>query len=352
VRRIGTIGTIQRMIKVPDGTIRCIVGGNSVFRIERFRRRRRTWPRRYTNSPTTRARATNSSRCTATSPLFSKLIGYPAASAARDGDGSQQHHRLQSPDVLRRVEFDAPRHGRPPEPARRAQHRKRMRKLTMLLTKELEVVELGHKIQSDIQREMEKNQREFYLRQQLRAIQEELGETDPQQAETNDLRKKIDEAEMPEEAKQGRRPRTRPALESAAGFARVLGHPHVPRLARAVAVEQADDRRDRHRQARAILDEDHYDLEKVKERIIEYLAVGKLKNRLTGPILCFVGPPGVGKTSLGHSIARRWAASSCASRSAACATKPRSAATGAPTSARCRARSCARCAMPARRTRS
>ena len=78
---------------------------------------------------------------------------------------------------------------------------KRMRKLTMLLTKELEVVELGHKIQSDIQREMEKNQREFYLRQQLRAIQEELGETDPQQAETNELRKKIDEAEMPEEVR-------------------------------------------------------------------------------------------------------------------------------------------------------
>ena len=78
---------------------------------------------------------------------------------------------------------------------------KRLRKLTMLITKELEVVELGHKIQSDIQREMEKNQREFYLRQQLRAIQEELGETDPQQAETNELRKKIDEAEMPEDVK-------------------------------------------------------------------------------------------------------------------------------------------------------
>jgi ATP-dependent Lon protease len=102
---------------------------------------------------------------------------------------------------------------------------KRLRKLTMLITKELEVVELGHKIQSDIQREMEKNQREFYLRQQLRAIQEELGETDPQQAETNELRKKVDDAKMPEDVKK------------AAG---IFGHPHVSRLAHPVAVVQID----------------------------------------------------------------------------------------------------------------
>ena len=175
----------------------------------------------------------------------------------------------------------------------------------MLITKELEVVELGHKIQSDIQREMEKNQREFYLRQQLRAIQEELGETDPQQAETNELRKKIDEAKHARGREEGGRPRTRPPLESADRPA-----PSTASSAR-TSIGSCSCRgasrppiRSTSRSARAILDEDHYDLEKIKDRIVEYLAVGKLKNKLTGPILCFVGPPGVGKTSLGQSIAQ------------------------------------------------
>ena len=103
--------------------------------------------------------------------------------------------------------------------------------------------------------------------------------------------------------------------------------------------------------AREVLDQDHFDLDKVKERIVEHLAVAKLRNEVSGQILCFVGPPGVGKTSLGQSIAARSAASSCACRSAACATSRRSAAIAAPTSARCPARSSARFATPSRRTR-
>ena len=104
--------------------------------------------------------------------------------------------------------------------------------------------------------------------------------------------------------------------------------------------------------AREVLDEDHYDIEKVKDRILEFLAVRKLKPDARGPILCLAGPPGVGKTSLGQSVARRWAASSSASASAACATSRRSAATGGPTSAPCPAPSSARCATPSRTTRS
>ncbi|HET7814002.1 MAG TPA: endopeptidase La, partial [Candidatus Baltobacteraceae bacterium] len=181
---------------------------------------------------------------------------------------------------------------------------KRMRKLTMLLTKELEVVELGHKIQSDIQREMEKNQREFYLRQQLRAIQEELGEVDPQQAETNELRQKIEEAGMPEDArKAAERELDRLAKVPQASPEYSVIRTYIDWLVQLPWNKATTDHIDI-KKAREILDEDHYDLEKIKDRIIEYLAVGKLKNRLTGPILCFVGPPGVGKTSLGQSIAR------------------------------------------------
>jgi ATP-dependent Lon protease len=181
---------------------------------------------------------------------------------------------------------------------------KRLRKLTLLLTKELEVVELGHKIQSEIQKEMEKNQREFYLRQQLRAIQDELGETDPQQADANDLRKKIDDAKLPEEAKKaadreldrlGKVPQASPEYS--------VIRTYLDWIVQLPWSQTTDDNIDIGK-ARVILDEDHYDLEKVKDRIIEYLAVGKLRKKLTGPILCFVGPPGVGKTSLGQSIAR------------------------------------------------
>ena len=181
---------------------------------------------------------------------------------------------------------------------------KRLRKITMLITKELEVVELGHKIQSDIQREMEKNQREFYLRQQLRAIQEELGETDPQQAETNELRKKIDEANMPEDVKKAAdRELDRLIKVPTASPEYSVIRTYLDWLVQLPWSVSTSDQIDIAK-AREILDEDHYDLEKIKDRIVEYLAVGKLKNKLTGPILCFVGPPGVGKTSLGQSIAK------------------------------------------------
>ena len=181
---------------------------------------------------------------------------------------------------------------------------KRMRKLTLLLTKELEVVELGHKIQSDIQREMEKNQREFYLRQQLRAIQEELGEVDPQQAETNELRTKIDAAAMPEDVKKAAdRELDRLSKVPQASPEYSVIRTYLDWLVTLPWNAETADHIDI-KAAREILDEDHYDLDKIKDRIVEYLAVGKLKKKLTGPILCFVGPPGVGKTSLGQSIAR------------------------------------------------
>jgi ATP-dependent Lon protease len=180
----------------------------------------------------------------------------------------------------------------------------RLRQLTVILNRELELLELGTKIQSQVHSEMEKSQREYFLRSQLKAIQEELGEGDEQQAEIAELRAQIEEANLPEEAeKQARRELDRLAkLPSAAAEYGVI-RTYLEWILSLPWDKTTEDDLDLEK-ARKILDEDHYDLEKVKERIIEHLAVSKLKRDLSGPILCFVGPPGVGKTSLGQSIAR------------------------------------------------
>jgi ATP-dependent Lon protease len=180
----------------------------------------------------------------------------------------------------------------------------RLREVSAILNRELEVLELGTKIQSQVQSEMEKGQREFFLRQQLKAIQDELGEGDAEQAEINELREQLDALELSEEAeKAARRELTRlerlPAAAAEYGVIRT----YLEWILTLPWNKTTEDNLDLE-QARRILDEDHYDLDKVKERIIEYLAVSKLKREVSGPILCFVGPPGVGKTSLGQSISR------------------------------------------------
>ena len=181
---------------------------------------------------------------------------------------------------------------------------KRLRKLTVILNRELEVFELGSKIQNDVQSEMDKNQREYFLRQQMKAIQEELGEVDEIAAEVNELRAQIDELQLPEEVdRQARRELDRLSkLQPAAAEYSVI-RTYLDWIMTIPWNKSTEDILDIVR-AQQVLDEDHYDLEKVKNRILEYLSVAKLKKDMAGPILCFVGPPGVGKTSLGHSIAR------------------------------------------------
>jgi len=182
--------------------------------------------------------------------------------------------------------------------------KERLKKLTAILNRELEILELSSKIQSEVKTDMDKTHKEYFLRQQLKAIQKELGEEDEKTVEINELKAKIKEAKMPKNVeevatKEVERLSLMPPSASEYSVART----YIDWLVNLPWSKSTTDNLDID-QASKILDEDHYDLEKVKERILEYLAVHKLKKDMKGPILCFVGPPGVGKTSLGKSIAR------------------------------------------------
>ena len=179
----------------------------------------------------------------------------------------------------------------------------RLDRVNKILVKDLEVLEVGNKIQSQVKTELQKNQREYYLREQMKAIQKELGEGDDQQRETSELRDKIEAAGMPVEAKkEALRELERLAKMSPAAAEYTVTRTYLDWIVALPWNKRTEAEIDLLK-AKEVLDNDHYDLEKVKERILEYLAVRKMKPDIKGPILCFVGPPGVGKTSLGKSIA-------------------------------------------------
>ncbi|OFW70825.1 MAG: hypothetical protein A2V52_00045 [Actinobacteria bacterium RBG_19FT_COMBO_54_7] len=179
----------------------------------------------------------------------------------------------------------------------------RLEKLTVFLNKELEILEIGSKIQSQVQTELSKSQREYVLREQMKAIQKELGEEDERTMEINEFREKIDKSGMPEEArKEAERELDRLTRMPAAAAEYTVSRTYLEWLTSLPWKESTPDNLEID-QAQETLDNDHYDLEKIKDRILEYLAVRKLNPAMKGPILCFVGPPGVGKTSLGQSIA-------------------------------------------------
>src|SRR6188474_792328 len=181
--------------------------------------------------------------------------------------------------------------------------RKRLEFLNTELAKELEVLELRSKIQNQVQEEVGKSQREYFLREQLRAIQRELGESDDTQREIEELRKKVEASGMPEEAqKEAEREMGRLSRMSPAAAEYTVSRTYLDWLVSLPWSVLTTERMDIIK-AKDVLNRDHYDLEKIKERILEYLAVIELKPGGKAPILCFVGPPGVGKTSLGRSIA-------------------------------------------------
>ncbi len=180
----------------------------------------------------------------------------------------------------------------------------RLQKVNTFINREMEVLEMAKKIQGQVKSEVDKGQREYYLRQQLKAIQEELGEGDERTMEINELKKKIEEAKLPPEAqKEAERELSRLEKMPPQAAEYTVSRTYLDWLVALPWSVSTTDNLDINA-AQKVLDEDHYNLKKVKERILEYLAVRKLKKDMKGPILCFVGPPGTGKTSLGKSIAR------------------------------------------------
>ena len=180
----------------------------------------------------------------------------------------------------------------------------RLRRVTTLLNREIQVLELGSKIQDQVKEGLDKTQREYYLRQQLKAIKEELGEGETEGGETDELRRRLEEKALPDQVRTEaeRELKRLEAMHSSSAEYHVI-NTYLDWILNLPWEDETEDHLDI-KEARAILETDHYDLDKVKRRILEYLSVRKLNPDMKGPILCFVGPPGVGKTSLGRSIAR------------------------------------------------
>jgi len=182
--------------------------------------------------------------------------------------------------------------------------KERLKEVTRLVNHQVDILELGNKIQSQVKDDMDKSQREYYLRQQLNAIRKELGEEDESKVEIEEYRTKIEKKNLPEEAKrEAERELERLSRMHPSSAEYTVASTYLDWVTALPWNDKTEDNLDI-KKARRVLDEDHFGLEKAKKRIIEYLAVRKLKPDTKGPILCFAGPPGTGKTSLGHSIAR------------------------------------------------
>jgi ATP-dependent Lon protease len=318
---LGTAVTVHRLFKAPDGTIRLIVQGLERIRITEYIETEPYLKARVEVAPdvvekTTEVEALHRNISEGFRQIVSLVPSIPdeLMMVTINVEDTRQlvytvanYVRLDLTDAQEILELDSVT--------------AKARKLMAILNREVEVLELGRKIQSEAQSEMEKVQREYFLREQLKAIQRELGEEDEQQLEVEEFRRKIEESGMPEEAeKEARRELDRLSkLPTAAAEYGVI-RTYLDWLTSLPWSKRTEDNLDV-AHAHEVLDEDHYDLEDIKDRILEYLAVRKLRQERAeereqeevadyirrereGVILCFVGPPGVGKTSLGQSIAR------------------------------------------------
>jgi ATP-dependent Lon protease len=302
--RVGVVGTVARMMKIPDGTLRILAQGSTRIRILDYVSEQPYLVARIEEMPDVIEASTELEALTRNvQGTFSEII---EAIPYLPEELQLAVANLDEPSALSHLIAGALRISteEKQELLETVDVTKRLRRLSEILTRELEVVQLGSKIQSQVESEIDKGQREYFLRQQMKAIQDELGEADEQQAEINELRERIEQAGLPEEAKKAA-DRELSRLEKLPPVAAEYGviRTYLEWLVDLPWSKETEDNLDI-AHAREVLDEDHYDLEEVKDRILEYLAVRKLNPDSPGPILCFVGPPGVGKTSLGRSIAK------------------------------------------------
>ncbi|MDD4588738.1 MAG: endopeptidase La [Heliobacteriaceae bacterium] len=302
--RVGTIAEIKQLLKLPGGTIRILVEGISRAEIVTY----------LDGEPCMKVRvkeyAENEDKTPAVEALMRSLASQfeqyvkmskkippetlvsvvAMESPGRLADMIASHLVLKIPDKQSILEaLEVP---------------KRLELLTEILAREMEILELERRIHVRVRKQMEKTQKEYYLREQIKAIQKELGDKDDRQAETEELLEKIAKAKLPKDIEERalrevERLEKMPPMVAEATVVRnyldwILALPWRKQTKDCLDIVRAEE----------ILNEDHYGLDKVKERIIEYLAIRKLAKKMKGPIICFVGPPGVGKTSLGRSIAR------------------------------------------------
>ena len=303
---VGTVAVIHKVLKQPDGTLRIVAQGLGRFRIVEV----------VQTEPYFKARIENivedepgddveiQALARSVTSLFENVV---ALSPALPDELAAVIANVDGPAALADlVAGTLPnlRVALKQELLETVSVKDRLSKLATALGKEAEVLQLGSKIQSEVQSEMSKTQREYYLREQLKAIQKELGEGDDRTQEIDGLRAKIEAAGMPEEARaEALRELDRLAKMPPAAAEYTVARTYIDWLVAVPWTQETKDDVDIAK-ARAILDEDHEGLDKIKDRILEYLAVKKIRPEGKDPILCFVGPPGVGKTSLGKSIAR------------------------------------------------
>jgi len=302
---VGTVGVIMRMLKLPDGRIKILVQGVARAKTLKFLQKEpfyqveiKTFPD--VSNPVsieTEALMRNVKEQIEKLVSFGKVILPDIMVVIENVDDAGKLADLAVANMGLKVE-------QAQDILEITDPIQRIKRINEALGKEIELLSMQQKIQADVRGEIDKTQREYFLREQLKAIQRELGETDDRSEDLRELRDKIKEAKMPEKAakeaeKQLRRlERMHPDAAEAS-----MTRTYIEWLADLPWSKATKDNLDL-KAAHRVLEEDHYDLEKVKERILEYLSVRKLKEKMKGPILCFIGPPGVGKTSLGKSIAR------------------------------------------------
>ncbi|MCB0827612.1 MAG: endopeptidase La [Solirubrobacterales bacterium] len=301
---VGVVGVVTRMLKVPDGTIRVLVQGSQRVRLGPYIAEQPYLVARITempdlHEPTPELEALSRNVQSTFSDIIEQIPYLPE-------ELQMAVANVEEPSALSHLIAGALRISTEEKQSllEEVDVAKRLRMLSEILARELEVIQLGSQIQSEVQSSIDKGQREYFLREQLKAIQAELGEQDEQAAEVNELRERVEQAGLPEQARQaadrelGRLEKLPPAAAEH-GVIRT----YLEWLVELPWQAETEDNLDISH-AHEVLDEDHYDMEEIKDRILEYLAVRKLNPESPGPILCFVGPPGVGKTSLGKSIAR------------------------------------------------